>query len=108
MQLQLQDAISIAGKEDGFTAYLNGKTANPIGAALQPKIKNYLTKSGTYGLLNQFFNYYKKFAGFFGRRIPAGPDLETYVAQKAVEGLFYKLAAKEGEFRAEKLPAIFN
>lgn len=108
-QLSIADVIDIAAdRKDGFTNYLDSKTNNALTANITPSIKNHLEKTGTYDMLNQFFKYYKKAAGFFGKRIPNGPDLETYVANQAVAGLFLKLGEKETTFRAEKLPNIFS
>ncbi|TXC81977.1 DUF4197 domain-containing protein [Luteibaculum oceani] len=107
-KMELNDAIGLAGKQKGFTNYLEGKSALGISNSLEPEVKAYLESTGTYNLLNEFFAYYKKFAGFFGRRIPNGPTLESYVAEKAVDGLFLKLGQKEAKFREEKLPPVFN
>ncbi len=108
-QLTVTDVIRIAAdRQDGFTNYLDDKVAIALQANITPSVKQHLEKTGTYNLLNDFFKNYKRAAGFFGKRIPDGPDLETYVAAQAVKGLFVKLAAQESEFRSEKLPSIFS
>ncbi|MGB0166388.1 MAG: DUF4197 domain-containing protein [Luteibaculum sp.] len=107
-QLTLQDALSIAPKSNGFSNYLEGKSFNQIEILLRPLVKQVLDKAGTYNLLNDLFKQYKRFAGFFGKSIPNGPDLDQYVAEKATAGLFLKLGERESKFRSEKLPAIFN
>lgn len=107
--LNLEQLINIAkNKETGFSTYMKSSSQAAILTDLTPVVKAKLEESGTYQSLNEFFKLYKRYAGFFGRSIPNGPNLETYVATKAIDGLFLKLGQKEANFRAEKLPSFFG
>lgn len=98
----------LANNKNGLTNYLENRSYQNIVSDLEPIVKNKLSETGTYQGLNDVFKLYRRYAGFFGRSIPDGPDLETYVAQKAARALFIKLAQREASFRAEKLSLLMR
>jgi len=90
------DATNILlGDKDAATTYLARKTTNQLTAAFAPKVKNSLDKVNA-------TSYWKKAVTAYNR-IPfvqkANPDLQGYVTQQALKGMFGMVEKKEKDIR---------
>lgn len=96
--MTLTDAMSILkGENDAATNYLNKATRNELTKKFRPVIKASLDKVGAT----------KHWASVFGtyNKIPmvkkVNPDLEEYVTNKALDGLFIQVAKEELKIRQD-------
>jgi hypothetical protein len=99
-QMTIQDAFSILkGQPDAATMYLKKTTTDQLTTLFQPKVQESLNKVGAtryYGDLVKAYN-----------AIPTtknlNPDLNAYVTEKALEGLFKLVAEEERSIRENPL-----
>lgn len=94
--MTIQDAMGILfGGENAATEYLKAKTSAQLTAAFKPVIQNSLDKVNATKYWEDAITAYNK--------IPLvkkqNPDLVEYVNQKALEGLFFKVAQEEAKIR---------
>ncbi|MCB0400688.1 MAG: DUF4197 domain-containing protein [Flavobacteriales bacterium] len=94
--MTLSDAMSILkGEDDAATQYLNKATREELSKKFRPIIKVSLDKVGATKHWNTLFKSYNK--------IPmvkkVNPDLEEYVTDKALDGLFIQVAKEELNIR---------
>ena len=94
--LTVQDAMGILrGGDDAATQYLGRTTRSALVDKFRPIIKASLEKVGATKHWNTMFTAYN--------RIPmvkkVDPDLEEFVTNKAVDGLFVQIAKEEKEIR---------
>lgn len=94
--MTLQDAMKILrGDDDAATNYLKSSTRAELTLRFQPIIKASLDKVGATQHWNTVFLTYNK--------IPlvkkVDPDLEAYVTNKAIDGLFIQVAKEEKAIR---------
>lgn len=95
-QMTIQDASNILlGKQDAATQYFKRTTSNALTEKFKPVIEKSLGKVGAtkyYGYVVTRYN-----------QIPLvskiNPDLNDYVTQKALEGLFLEIAKEELKIR---------
>ena len=93
--MSFQDAAGILmGGENAATNYLQQKTTAQLTAAFQPKVANSLGKVGADKVWNQIITKYNTIAG---KNI--NPDLNGYVTEQAVKGVFKMVAEKEAGIR---------
>lgn len=96
-QMTIADASKILlGKEqDGATQYFKRVSSNELRIKFQPIIQASLAKVGATRHWSDVMNRYNK--------IPLvtqiNPDLEGYVTQKAIDGLFHEVAQEELKIR---------
>jgi len=94
-QMSFQDATGILmGGDNAATTYLQQKTTSQLTAAFQPKVANSLGKVGADKVWNQIITKYNTIAG---KNI--NPDLNGYVTEQAVKGVFNMVAEKEAGIR---------
>jgi len=94
--MTLQDAMGILrGNDDAATQYLSRTTRTVLVDKFRPVIKTSLEKVGATRYWATMFNAYNK--------IPlvkkVDPDLEEFVTNKAIDGLFLQIAKEEKEIR---------
>lgn len=90
-KLTIQDGLTILkGKDDEATQFLKRNTTTGLSAEFKPVIANSLKKVQITKYWKPLFTKYNKLP--MVKKV--NPDLETYVTEKAIEGLF-KLVAKE-------------
>lgn len=94
--MTLQDAMGILrGNDDAATQYLSRTTRTALVEKFRPIIKTSLEKVGATRYWATMFNTYNK--------IPlvkkVNPDLEEFVTNKAIDGLFLQIAKEEKEIR---------
>lgn len=98
-QLTFQDALNILmGADNSATNYLNKTTRTQLYEKFNPKIVNSLEKIGANSLWKKAADAYNK--------IPlvtkVNNDLDDYVTEKALDGLFGKVAEEEKNIRRNK------
>lgn len=90
--MSIKDAVNIVnGEKTDGTDYLNKNTRKELIAAFKPIIKTSLEKVNATKYWKSVITHYNKIP--FVEKV--NPELETYVTQKAIEGLFYMLAQQE-------------
>lgn len=96
--MTLTDAMSILkGEDDAATKYLNKATNNELTQKFEPVIKNSLDKVGATKHWQTVFGTYNKIP--FVSKV--NPDLEKYVTEKALMGLFIQVAKEELKIRQD-------
>lgn len=101
-KMTVQDAkVILTGGEDGVTQYFRRTSADQLSARFLPIVKSATAKL-------QLADQYNKFAG---RAAAAGlidqkdADLDHYVTQKAMDGLFFMIAEEERKLRSNPVAA---
>ena len=90
------DAMSILkGNKNAATLYLKDKTSSKLQVTFKPIVKEAISKVKVTKYWENVANSYNKINVLSGGK-KVNPDLEKYITEKAIEGLF-KLVAKEEE-----------
>ena len=91
-KMSIKDAIGIVkGNKTAGTDYLNRNTNSALVNAFKPIIKNSLDKVNATKHWESIMTTYNKIP--FVEKV--NPELETYVTEKAISGLFFMLAQQE-------------
>jgi hypothetical protein len=98
--MTITDAVNIVkGQDDAATQYLKRTTSPDLNKKFQPKIKNSLDKV-------QATKYWKELISAYNK-IPLvkkmNPDLDKYVTEKAITGLFVMVAHEEQKIRKDPM-----
>ncbi len=94
--LTLKDVMNILnGEDNAATLYLENNTRNKLVDKFKPIIKVSLEKVGATKYWNSVFTYYNKLP--FVKKV--NPDLDDYVTDRAIDGLFVQIAKEEKEIR---------
>jgi hypothetical protein len=94
--ISFTDAMSILkGSNNSATLYLKDKTATKLQATFKPIVKNAISKVQVTKYWENVAKAYNKVNVFAGGK-KVNPDLEAYITEKTIEGMF-KLIAKEEE-----------
>lgn len=95
--MTIQDGLNILqGGRDAATQYLKVKTTLALTDAFRPVIDNSLNKVNATALWGRVFNTYNALPTTMNR---VNPDLAGYVTERALSGLFLKIADEEGKIR---------
>lgn len=93
--MSFQDAMNILkGPENAATEYLKNTTTKSLTEAFRPVIDSSLIKVDATKYWNTVFSTYNRVAF---KKI--NPDLTEYVTERALSGLFYKIAEEEVSIR---------
>lgn len=93
--MSFNDAKGILlGGDNSATNYLQNRTSSQLFSAFQPKVQNSLGKVGADKIWSQIISKYNTFTG---QNITT--DLNTYVTQQAINGVFKMVAQKEAGIR---------
>lgn len=107
-QLTIQDAFSILkGENDAATQYLKKTTSASLTDLFQPKIQASLDQVGATKNYSDLVNAYNALP----TTQKINPDLNAYVTEKAIDGLFQLIALEELKIRenpAERTTAIMR
>jgi len=96
-QMTIQDAFGILrGGDFAATNYLKQKTSSELTSAFSPVISNSLDKTDATKYWKDVFSVYNKFS-----KTPVNTDLNAYVTQKALDGLFYNIGLEEQKIRKD-------
>ena len=98
--MSVSDGIAILrGPDTACTAYLRKSTTPQLTAAFLPVIKNSLDKVGATNSWKTVVDAYNKIP--FHSKVNA--DLPAYTTSKALDGVFYYVAAEEKSIRANPM-----
>ncbi|MEM6723115.1 MAG: DUF4197 domain-containing protein [Bacteroidota bacterium] len=97
--LTFQDVMSILITDNKLAAtdYLKGATSNALYQAFQPVIQNSINKVGAGDAWNAVFTTYNALP--FTEKVD--PDLDNYVTNKALDGLFLMVGKEEQKIRKD-------
>jgi len=115
-KMTINDAKDIlAGDNNSATKYFEKNTKNDLKRTIKPIIKSTMQKNNVADYYNTFNQYYKEYAkeyidnsslvdmakGFGADKyIPStDQDLEDYISDKSISGLFTMIATKESQIR---------
>lgn len=97
--IAFSDALAILnGSKDAATSYLKGKTSGKLTIAFKPIVKEAISKVQVTKYWGTVAASYNKLAKLSGGKA-ADPDLEGYITDKAIEGLFKLIAKEEQQIR---------
>ncbi len=96
--MTINDGVNILkGSDDAATQYLKTNTNSALAAEFKPIIKQSLQKVEITKYWNPLMKTYNKMP--FVKRV--NPNLDDYVTQKAIEGLFTLIAQEESKIRKD-------
>jgi hypothetical protein len=96
-QMTISDALGILqGGNFAATNYFKEKTTASLTAAFSPIISTSLNKVDATKYWNDMFTAYNKFSL---KKVPT--DLNVYVTQKAIDGIFYEVGLEEQKIRKD-------
>lgn len=109
------DALSILnGSKTAATTYLKDKTTSKLQVTFKPIVKEAISKIKVTKYWETLANSYNKMNVLTGGK-KVNPDLEMYITDKAIEGLFKLIAQEEEQIRnnpaartTDLLKKIFN
>jgi hypothetical protein len=97
-EMTLEDVRSIySGPDDAATQYFKGKMTAPLGEAMTPVIDETLAEVGAIQTYDRVMSEYQSIP--FVPNVKA--DLNAYVVEKGLEGIFYYLAKEEAAIRQD-------
>lgn len=110
-QMTIKDAFNILnGADNAATTYLRSTTYNELYALYQPKIKastekkiigNISTKDSWNTLTSKWNSLANSIAGKLANLKPVNTDLDAYLTNKALSGMFSKIEIEELKIRKE-------
>lgn len=96
--ITFEDAKNILlGDKQAATTYLQTKTKEALIASFTPVIKNSFSKVGADKIWENLINKYNSIP-LLGK---VNPDLTDYITNKALEGVFKKIAVEENKIRTD-------
>jgi hypothetical protein len=101
-QMTVQDALAIVrGGDDAGTQYFRRVTEDSLRAKFRPIVEQSTAKTG----VAQRYKALNEKGGGLGKLLGGGKetDLDGYVTEKAMDGLFFYVAKKEAEIRKNPL-----
>ena len=101
-KMTVQDAKGIlTGRQTSGTEYFRRSTSDPLRTKFLPIVKKATAKVG----LAQKYNEYAEKGARFGLVKKEQANLDDYVTQKALDGLFFMVAEEEKKIRQDPLKA---
>jgi hypothetical protein len=101
--LTIKDAMNLLlGEQDAATRYLESSTSSPLTNEFQPIIRNSLDEVNANDIWHKAVTAYNKLP--FVKK--TNPELDAYVTERALSGLFALVEVKETELR--KNPTLRN
>lgn len=98
MKMTITDGVNIVkGSDDAATQYLRQNTSSPLKEAFKPVVKSSLQKVEITKYWSPLTKSYNKLP--MVKKV--NPDLDEYVTQKAMDGLFTLLAQEELKIRKD-------
>lgn len=97
-KMSITDGLNILrGKDDAATVYLKNSTSAQLTAQFKPVIQSSVQKVNVTKYWNPLASKYNMLP--FVNKV--NPNLEDYITQKAIEGLFYLVAQEELKIRKD-------
>lgn len=104
--MSITDGLNILrGGNNAATNYLQQKTTLQLTSAFRPTIDNALSKTGATKAWKKVFDTYNRIP-LVSKKVNS--DLSGYVTQKALEGLFAKIAVEEANIRTNPAAQVTN
>jgi hypothetical protein len=104
-QMSVEDAKGILqGGDDAGTQYFRSKTAAPLGEKFKPIVQKAIAKVK----LAETYEKFAKKGSKFGLVKESDTQLDGYVTQKALDGLYLMIADEEKAIRANPVGAAGN
>jgi hypothetical protein len=99
-QMTLADAFGILnGGETAATEYFRSRTENSLRERFRPIVKSKMSEVGLYQLYNELTNHYNNLPLVTAPAL----DLDEYITENALNGLFAVLAQEEQRIRKDPL-----
>lgn len=96
--MSIADAKAIlTGPDDSATRYFEGKTSDSLANAFLPIVKSTTDSAG----VTSAFKKLSKKAGPVADQLGTSADVDRYITDKTLDGLFLKLAAEEKSIRQD-------
>jgi len=97
--MSIADGFSILnGSENAATSFLKEKTSGQLRAKFSPVVSNAIDKVQLTKHWEPIINRYNLLTLLTGTN-PVNPDLEAYVTEKALDGIFLQIAKEEKQIR---------
>ena len=104
--MSVSDGFSILKGGDGAaTKFLKSQTSNQLVIAFAPVVKEATTKVQLTAYWNPIITRYNSAMTLSGGQ-KLDPDLDAYITQKAIDGLFYLLETEENKIRKDPLARV--
>ena len=101
LNMSVQDGFAILKGGDGAaTKFLKDQTTSKLVTAFSPKVKEATSKVKLTEYWNPIINKYNSVMTLTGGQ-KLNPDLEAYITQKAIDGLFYMVELEENKIRKD-------
>ena len=101
--MTIQDGVGILkGGDNAATSFLKDKTSNELKAKFKPVVKRALEKVQITKYWNPIINKYNQVP--FVRKM--NPNLDDYVTQKALDGLFLLVGQEEAKIRKDPVARV--
>jgi hypothetical protein len=101
LNMTVQDGFTILNGGDGAaTKFLKDQTSSKLVAAFSPKVKEATSKVKLTEYWNPIINKYNGAMTLTGGQ-KLNPDLDAYITQKAIDGLFYMVEKEENKIRKD-------
>ena len=95
--MSIKDALNILrGTDTAATGYLRKTTSNPLTDAFRPVIESSLAKVDATKYWKDVFSVYNRFSSE-----PVNTDLNAYVTERALSGIFFYVAEEEKKIRKD-------
>ena len=104
--MSVSDGFSILKGGDGAaTKFLKSQTSNQLVIAFSPVVKEATTKVQLTSYWNPIITRYNSAMTLSGGQ-KLDPDLDAYITQKAIDGLFYLVEIEENKIRKDPLARV--
>ena len=104
--MSVSDGVSILKGGDGAaTKFLKSQTSNQLVIAFAPVVKEATTKVQLTAYWNPIITRYNSAMTLSGGQ-KLDPDLDAYITQKAIDGLFYLVETEENKIRKDPLARV--
>lgn len=101
LNMSVKDGFNILNGGDGAaTKFLKEQTTSKLVSAFTPKVKEATSKVKLTDYWNPLISAYNKSTLLSGGE-KINPDLDAYITQKAIEGLFYMVEKEENKIRKD-------
>jgi len=99
--MSMQDGFAILNGGDGAaTKFLKDNTSSKLIAAFSPKVKEATSKVKLTEYWNPIITKYNNAMTLTGGQ-KLNPDLDAYITQKAIDGLFLMVSKEENKIRKD-------
>ena len=106
MKMSVQDGFAILNGGDGAaTKFLSDNTTSALTAAFSPKVEAAISKVKLTDVWNPIITKYNTAMNFTGGT-KLNPDLNQYVTERAIAGMFKMVALEENKIRKDPLARV--